>query len=512
MRGRILLYKEDTGEGIILGTDKKKYTISVMDWEDIENMPSIGMFIDFKEDGHAAKNIVVAQSLLEKKENNDKKTNMQTLDEEVPKDTNEEENVDNEELTPPKEKHISELSFIPLSPEYIEFCESYFKDSKEIIENETIQSDTKLLNYRLMRRFLATAFDHLMDKDPTFLDDELKKLRSTLHKTFKVYRNLEELISYPEVKFESVFLKKQVTFRKVKKTFEENKSKLTKLNEMSTAISTEINNIEKSLKSLPLKSPKYEELDLKLKKTRSKYVDLLDDIKKLKNENQVYVSLINGFIDLHKKDFIKYFKKQSDIIKNKVLLILNSNAYRFDDYMWELAKKSAGIKKFFIEANIDGSFTSKTFLKYFLKNLDTDKMNEEYIQMNDLLVYLEQTEKGTILIVDDHSKTLPSLKYFANHISKQFRVKQLQHHDVLRELSHNNIKYIIVNIHIQKVKLFDLVSKVKQIKENIEFIITSDKFTKELLIKAKKQGIKHFVATNVDDEVLLKTLEKIVSS
>jgi CheY-like chemotaxis protein len=512
MKGRLLSYKDEIDEGIALGEDKKKYKVNVMDWDDMDNLPQKGLYIEFTPEGLVARNIVVSSNQQPATQNS-----------EVATSATEEKNVQVENSIKPtlkatanlsKDKKLDNIDFdtlteIPISPDYEMFLSNYFRDSLTTLENNSIKGD-KVLSYPLMKRFLSTAYDHLLDKDPTFIDQKLGDLKIVLERTYRVYRALEELTSYPEAKFESVFLKNQSVYYKIYLKFEQHKIRVSKLSEVVTDLEKSIKSSEKTLFGMTPKSPRYNQLDQKLKKMRTNFVDKLEEMTKLKNQNNIYYTLMNNFKELHRKPFVDYFKKQSEIITSQLLLLLNSNAYLFDSYMWELAKKSQGIKRFFIEANIDGSFSSKTFLKYFLNSLDENKMSDEYKSMQELLHYLESLEKGSILIVDDRSEMLPSLRYFANHVDKDFRVKLLRPIDVLNELSKNQVNYIIVNIHIRGIHLFELIKKVQQVRKSLSFILTSDKFTKELLVRAKTVGVKHFVATNVEDKVLLETLEKIV--
>lgn len=507
MIGKILFYKEANGEGIIIGEDRAKYLFSVMDWDDFDTMPKVGLLIGFDIEENLAKNIIVKQieqtTTQETVQNNsDETTSQQNITAQyIQTDT------DNIHLS---EKDLDKLSFIPLVPSYEIIINVYFEEAINVISTSDVNQDTKVLSYNLMRRFLSTAFNHLLDKDPTFINDELRELKSKLEKTYKIYKNLEELILYPEAKFDTVFLKKQQVFYKIYHKYENNKKRLTKLNVMSENLDMKIKELEKEYITLTARNSKYSEINIQLKKLKSKYVDTIDEICILKNQNEYFYNIQKDFTDKHRKDFVEYFKIKSEEIFVKFAYILNSCAYQFDYQMWELAKNSQGIKKFFIEANIDGSFSSKTFLKYFLKSLDEDKMNDTYKEMQDLLNYLEELEKGTILIVDDKSEMLPALKYFANHIDKYYKVKLLRPIDVLNELSQNNVHYIIVNIEIKELRIFDLVKKIKQVKKSLEFVFTSNKFTKELLAKAKLAGVKHFVATNVGDKILVETLDKII--
>jgi hypothetical protein len=494
-------------------------------------MPTKGLFIEFEENADEACSMSVTQAPPTQNatpngsDTNDTSNQNDTVCAISPVKSSE--NIeDNTQSTKPykpvsitdvmkKQKPMSEISLedidhIPLMPDYTELLSAYFSESIYVVQNTKTENTNKLLNYQLMKRFITTAFDHLIDKDASFMDDKLCDLKVLLERTYRVFKNLEELAQYPEAKYEALFLKNQRAYNKVCFEVENNKRRISQLSELVSSLEKNMKNAEKTFLGLSVKSPNYSSLNSKIKKMRTKYVDSLEELKELESKNKFYENLKRDFVKKYKEEFIEYFKKQADMLTAQIMLILNSNAYEFDNYLWILAKKSQGIKRFFIDANIDGSFSSKTFLKYFLKTLDGAKMSEEYIQMQELLEYLDTLEKGSILIVDDRSEMLPALRYFANHVDKKYKVKLLRPIDVLKELSKNHVDYIITNVHIRGIKLFDLIQQVKAVRKNLEFILTSDQFTKDVLIKAKNHNLKHFIATNVEDKVLLETLEKIV--
>ncbi|GAB6045843.1 hypothetical protein JCM11957_14410 [Caminibacter profundus] len=72
----------------------------------------------------------------------------------------------------------------------------------------------------------------------------------------------------------------------------------------------------------------------------------------------------------------------------KLEKIINVKLYYFDKLLWYNASKSNLIVEFFNKSNINGDFSTKTFIKYFLKNIDMSKSHN-----SDWLIYLQKILK-----------------------------------------------------------------------------------------------------------------------
>ena len=76
--------------------------------------------------------------------------------------------------------------------------------------------------------------------------------------------------------------------------------------------------------------------------------------------------------------------------KDMIAKILNYKAYDFDAYLWKCAVKSKPISDYFKSSRIKGTYSTETFLRYYLKTLDTDKVRSEQEGLFKLLEYFEK--------------------------------------------------------------------------------------------------------------------------
>jgi CheY-like chemotaxis protein len=558
MQGKVLFYNESTGDGLILSEDQKKYKLSAENWEDFDNMPKTGINVEFKPHNDIALNVLIYGNSIstshddstpisiikspKSKAKTDSKTDSKAKDNSNSKPiskmkpsevikrsttsdpttkkskkvskasfTYENMSLDKSEDDEKEFDKLDGIKFIPITKSYKETFYSFFQDAIRISQSQKVEDSENTLAYPMMRRFLITAYEHLLDKDPTFVNKDLLALRRNLEDVYFIYKDISDVIQRPNAKFETLFLPQQEVYLLVTKKIQSNTKRIQLLSALVSELEDSLKEQEEEIKRLHKSSHAYTVCEVGIKKIRTRFVNGIDELSILKNENTFLNNISKDFVNKHKIEFIDFFIKNTDELLSQITSIMNKNAYKFDTYMWMLAKKSKGIKTFFIEAQIDGSFSSKTFLRYFIKNLDTKKMGREYREMQKMVEYLDNIDKKKILIIDDQSYIMPHLKYFANHIDKFYAVMSLSPTEALYKLNDHVIDYIIVDVHISKMKLFDFIDKVRDYYAMTKIILISDSFTKDILFSAKKKGIKHFVATNVSDGVLSKTLEGIIT-
>lgn len=64
---------------------------------------------------------------------------------------------------------------------------------------------------------------------------------------------------------------------------------------------------------------------------------------------------------------------------------MDAQAYLVDNQLWQEAKVSKSLKKYFKDSLINGELNTKTYLKYYLSTLDSDKANQTTKELYDIL-------------------------------------------------------------------------------------------------------------------------------
>jgi hypothetical protein len=518
-KGKIVEYFDDTQEGVIEDVDGTKYQLLLKNWREYSSGPQLDMLVRFINN----KGVAIQIRLLEEGEelelasNEDKSAEEEISQEakgraplELPKRKN---RYDDETLNDKDDSDYSALDgikYIPITRSYQDTFRNFFEDAIKVAKNSSFEDSTNNLDYALIRRFMITTFEHLMDKDPRFVNDDLLRLKRNLEDVYTIYRDLKQKLSNPTLDFDSIFLKDQEVYNLVKNKIENNNSRYAKLSSLSEDMESIIKAKEEKIKSLKgvLKD---KEID-SIKKLRTRYVNAIDELSIIKEQNDYLNMIEKEFMDKHEIAFLQYFQLNSKELLSSITTIMNTNAYKFDTYLWKCAKESKNIKKFFIESDIDGSFSSRTFLRYYLSRLDATKMSKETFKLNELLSYLDSQDRKSILIVDDKSYMLDSLKYFANHIDNFFRAISMPPEEAKLQITEYNVDYIIINANINHINILEYISLVKKVKRdsNIEFILMGDRFKVDTILQVKKLGVNHFISTTLSEKRMYEVLSHIV--
>lgn len=419
----------------------------------------------------------------------------------------------------PKEKRKKRdyASDIPLSVSIKDCIDEHFDDvSYSIEEYEASFEEHEELNYALMKRFLNTAYNNLMDMDSSFMDEELVGLHSDLLALDKLYTQLLKKESVPKIAYEKIFLDRQKIYKENKKRLESNSSELFTLESSAKTLYTQIQDIEKRLndgKSQQIS----QELEFDLKRYKTYYVDTLHKMGTLKDENIVLKESLSKFESKYEATFLELYEEASKQCFSLLKRQLDGYAYVFDQKMWERAETSSSIIAFFKKAHIEEEFSSKTFLKYFIKTLDKNKMSKELKRLEDLLYYLESRAKKRFLIVEESLSEAENLKHLLRSFDKDFNVESV---DKPRSIYYRRdlkiMDFIFIEYGLKNPPLKDFLSmlrvRVKQIGSKAKICVIVKNANKDIISSIKKLGISHIVTLQVPEQELEQSLLSIIES
>ena len=388
MKGKIVSYNFSKGEGRILIKKIGIKFFNIDEWIDYENMPEVGLEVEFEY-------------------SNDKLTNIVTA------------GAGNDLFGQLNEKIVYSLpNNLKIQEDVsLDYClEEFFgKFKKIVLKYKDIIDKSKTLPYKKVKRFLITAYNNLLEIDVKINDNRLREIKASLDEVEYYYNKLKNEIKNPiYVILEKLVLVKQKNYQILKKRFENNKLLIAENTKNANLLEIKIESLKEKLNELKPKSKEYIEQFNLLKAYKRKYVDLIDDTQNLKEDNANIVNDINQFEKVYKDIFEKFFNQEVDILLTILNQELNSLAYKFDTILWENAKKSNTIQKFFETAKIEGTFSTKTFMKYYLKTLSNDKMNEKNAELEDIFNELQVFSKNIIIYDRNKNRAVELLLYIEN--------------------------------------------------------------------------------------------------
>ena len=184
-------------------------------------------------------------------------------------------------------------------------------------------------------------------------------------------------------------------------------------------------------------------------------------------------------------------------IKERFIEILDSKAYDLDSALWERAKQSQIIRKFFRDARIEGGFCSKTFLRYFLRGIDKNKVSAQSKELFSLLKYLEDVSRKNVLVLRASSVDALHCKEIIKKIDSTLNISIEQ--DVLNALKLLAVKpqdIIVMDEKVGVTAVQDFIEQTKQLpnqKPIIFCVIVKSMPDYETAQKGREAGISYFI-------------------
>ncbi|MFK5880993.1 MAG: hypothetical protein QM482_02160 [Sulfurospirillum sp.] len=385
MNGTIIFYNTDNGTGLILSNEKQKYRFDIESWDDLDNLPQIGLKVSFVLEDGIAKSIK-KQSKADTKTNNPidiqdaKKTILQTS---LP-----DENI--ESIDKKIDPDFYSIKTVPKN--FINTTMNNFfsslRDTVSKYKDYELQSGDERLDYFRIKRFLFTAYNNLLEIDSSLADGNLTEVYQNIQNINDIYNIYKKSYMYPKIAFSNIFLR-YTRYKEAKKRLERNISAMKSLKASLSVMESEIKQKMAQLGELNKDDLELTTLKHNIKHLKSLYVDAIDYIGTLREENEMLLPITDEYFEHFFNEFSEKFESSYEKNIKSLIEILDSMAFLFDRLMWKKASYSKAIIARFEESNIPYPYSSLTFLRYYLKTLDKSKLNEENQELFNLLNYLE---------------------------------------------------------------------------------------------------------------------------
>jgi hypothetical protein len=243
------------------------------------------------------------------------------------------------------------------------------------------------LDFLKMRRFMHTTYKTLNEVDPEFKAEQLTKLYHNVEMMAKVYDDFATKSRFGMHSYEVIFLQKQEDFARYESMMEHNADEITLLRAETERYKESVALEKSKLKKTPkfLRDNEKEEALKRMKRRENSAIVRLGHIIE---ENIILSEVLKNFRAAYEEQFMLLFNQYTQNLKPSLLSILNAMAFEFDIEMWLKASESTVIRNFFKNAYAGDVISSKTYLTYYLKSLDPNKLNDEHKQLQELLEYL----------------------------------------------------------------------------------------------------------------------------
>ena len=366
MRGRILFYNPQTGEGKLITESGIKTDFTAEVWDDYENMPQAGKTVTCRYEGETLVGVSMQDAPVS---------------------------------APSKSSERVGPTFISGDgPTFsiAQTLDNYFKPIDYLIgEPPAVVNTREQLDYFLIRRFLITAYNDLRGLDSSLhRDPEVTEKLDEIQQLHKAYHTIRDRVEKYRLAFEMIFLRSQPEYLRFIRHKEQCLSRISTLSQVEESLFPDIQKKEEELQNIPLSlRDRRLVVEEELKKLRRYYVDTIHENAGLAEELSTMEDVKAKYTDLYYDDFVKELLKKAATYLKTLERILNYRAYEFDTLLWKHAANSRSITEYFASAGIKGDYSTLTFLKYYLKTLDKEKVSEGHQELFKLQEYLEKVRK-----------------------------------------------------------------------------------------------------------------------
>lgn len=401
----------------------------------------------------------------------------------------------------------------PIDPDVIPVTKSskvcideFFAQENEILSKyKDFIAGHLTLDFIRMRRFLMTAYNDLVAMDANIENDILKKLKQEIAYLSKEYQGYHRKSSYSlNYAFETIFLARQVEYNRTVAHIDEIQSLLANAQAQTNSLSSSLQNGEKTLaKRDDRGSKEYVEFEKEVKQMRKRYVDLLNFIGNQKDALVSENARMKRFREDHFSEFSATYTPMTEDIKSRFIALLDTKAYDFDTTLWSRAKHSQNVKHFFRNSRIEGSFSSKTFLRYFLRGLDKSKLSARSKELFELLHYLETTNRKKLLIIRETMVNILKYRQVIEKIDSSLLITMDNDPiNALKSLASKPQDIIVIDEKIGSVSALGFIKTYKEMSganpKTAFVVIVQNLPASEIISKGKLMGVEFVPEQNMD--------------
>jgi len=486
MEGKIAAYSQNEGKGIIITSDNKKIQFSIMEWDDYDNLPEVGKEVEFKIDGKTIKNLKFKSEKKEKeKYNNEAKEEKK-------------ESID-----------YKKIKSIKVDVDYKTSLNIFFKKELTFIErHEEFLKKNKVLDYDRIKRFLITAYNTLIEVEHNFEDNNIIKVKRELEEAYNIKNYLLKETKIASIAYDTIFISMQNSYKDIFKVVKRNNAEIEILKSKSKSLEILIKEKEDILKKLSKRDTRYSETESELKRLKRNMVDAIHKSATIKELNENLNRLTDEFYKTHFEGFVQELTKFKNDFLPKAKKIQDVMAYDFDTIIWDKANHSKTIRSFFQNSGIYDEFSSVTFLKYFLKTLDKNKMSSQQKELEELLRYFEKQKEKRIIYFDNDLDSLKLFKEIVSELDRNISIYATsQTVEVLQHIKKDDPNYLLVNPAITNANIEQLLQYLRKKIPYCKIVFIVKGLTKNILILAQKYKIDNIIEKNANKE---KTKEQII--
>jgi hypothetical protein len=268
------------------------------------------------------------------------------------------------------------------------FLDDYFGEIREVVEFEQAFIDQNGLSYSnidyfKLKRFLETAVRNLRSIDNNILSGLVYKLYKDVMSLYSFYSSTLSKVAMPVLIFERDFLKTIKPYRELSERIEELKS-------MQNSYEMKMRYLEGSMRALEM-NMNSDEKRKEYAQLKARYAEATHFFAEARDEIPVAYAKMEEIENTFKELFLSWFDEYKNYYLGELKATTNAKFYYLDKLLWYKAERSPEIRRFFKDSGIRGNYDTKTFIEYYLRNIDLRKTFDRgwHTYLKEILTILE---------------------------------------------------------------------------------------------------------------------------
>ncbi|GHV06778.1 hypothetical protein AGMMS50229_12210 [Campylobacterota bacterium] len=267
------------------------------------------------------------------------------------------------------------------------FMDHFFGDEltatqKELDFVDANGFETPKLDYIKMRRFLVTAHNNLKTIDPHINEGLLSKIHQDVERLHEYVAEFNKKTKMGKLVYIRDFLPSVPEYKALQDEVTINEAMKKRFQSIAASTDRELATIA---------APKNAEELAYIKTLRKRNVDAIDGLANTKDKLVIITKELKDLEDSMTAEFFLQYNDYVINIRDGLREVIQTKSFYFDKVLWERAEHSQLIQKFFAQARIEGDYSTKTFIQYYLRNIDINKSNTSdwHLYLQEVLRVLE---------------------------------------------------------------------------------------------------------------------------
>lgn len=373
------------------------------------------------------------------------------------------------------------------------------------------------MSFEVMRRFLFTAYNNLMEIDYSLEDRELKTVRQKFEAVIKLKSDFENKVRDTiESSYEKIYLRKNTEYMALQNEFDDIKTKMGSLRNELGLITRQLDEAKVKKKQAKPDSPDAKMHEDAIKRLNGKHVDKVHELTECKDRIYDIDEQMEGIKKKYFDEFKETFEEEIDRLRFDLKDVLDLFSYRFDRILWHRAKASRNVREFFKEAKIKGLLSSKTYIQYYVQGLDESSASASTKKVIKYINDYNLKNKRIVALVGKDIVELSKEKNIISQIDPILEGRTYPDPAVfLRKFEIEEFDLVIMDWEIARRKAVDIIDFLKEkFPKKCRPVVFAVRFKNTSKVedqtRAMKGGVKYFFYGNMNRDDFADTVLKIM--